>query len=118
LLHNQNYSYAIDYWSIGVIAFELVHKEVMFRANSEIEALIMIFRYKGTPQYDKILGIEDYTLVDENFKVKFPKFKPQPHPYARRLNVPTDLKLIIDGMTEVDPAKRLNCEEALDILNF
>jgi hypothetical protein len=34
--------------------------------------LIMIFRYKGTPQYDKILGIEDYTLVDENFKVKFP----------------------------------------------
>ncbi len=48
----------------------------MFQSSSEIDALFKIFSFKGTPRYDTILNIEDYQMIDKNFRVKFPKFKP------------------------------------------
>lgn len=44
----------------------------MFMGNSELDTLIMIFKHKGTPRYDSVLNIQDYTYIDHNFKTKFP----------------------------------------------
>lgn len=73
---NPYYSFAIDYWSLGVIAFELIYGKHMFPGTSEIDMLFKIFQRKGTPQYSEILYIEDYKYMDTNFQVKFPRFRP------------------------------------------
>lgn len=87
----------------------------MFQSTSEIDALFRIFAYKGTPRFDTLLHIEDYQMVDSNFKVKFPKFQPMlQHPMASRTTVPRDIQAVIDGMTCVNPRERMTCVQALE----
>ncbi len=67
-----------------------------------------------------MLHISDYTYIDSNFKVRFPKFRPNfllPPTKKPNLLVPEDLRRIIDGMTRVEPMKRMTCREAIKILD-
>ena len=91
LLRNTHYSFCVDYWSIGVIAFELVHGKAMFQGESEIDMILKIFQDKGTPVFDELLCIEDYEMVTEDFKVKFPQFKGSSKMMACTRSVPKDL---------------------------
>ena len=43
LLGNLNYSFAVDYWSLGIIAYEIVYLQHRFQGNSEIDMLFRIF---------------------------------------------------------------------------
>jgi serine/threonine protein kinase len=52
LLDNLKYSKEIDIWSVGVIIFEMLAQQQMFRGNSEIDMLFQIFNLKGTPEMD------------------------------------------------------------------
>lgn len=49
LLGNHNYTFAVDYWSLGIIAYELVYLTHRFQGTSEIDMLFKIFQQKGTP---------------------------------------------------------------------
>lgn len=49
ILNNLNYTPAIDYWSVGLIIFDMLIGESMFCGCSEIEMLFKIFNLKGTP---------------------------------------------------------------------
>lgn len=51
LLGNINYTFAIDYWSIGIIAFEMIYLTHWFMGTSEIDMLFKIFSKKGTPLF-------------------------------------------------------------------
>ena len=75
LLGSDYYSFSLDYWSLGIIAYELIYRKHRFRGNSEIDMLFKIFEQKGTPEFNEMLLIQDYTYVDAEFQVKFPKFK-------------------------------------------
>ena len=44
ILGNSNYTFAIDYWSIGIIAYELIYLEHRFPGTSEIDTLFKIFK--------------------------------------------------------------------------
>lgn len=82
----------------------------MYEGVSEIDTVIKIFQHQGTPQYDKFLNIEDYTHITQDFKVKFPKFKPKVMPQtSRKDKIPEDFLKIIAGMTCIDPLKRMTC---------
>jgi serine/threonine protein kinase len=51
LLSNRNYTYATDYWSVGVIAYEMIYLEHRYPGNCEIDMLFRIFKEKGTPSF-------------------------------------------------------------------
>jgi len=91
LLRDCHYTLAVDWWSVGVIAYELVHNEVMFQGESEIDMVMRIFKYKGTPEFDEMLGIEDYEMVTNTFRVRFPKFKGGVLETNSKRVVPSDL---------------------------
>ena len=78
ILGNSNYTFAIDYWSIGIIAYELIYLEHRFPGTSEIDTLFKIFKQKGTPDFTNALEFphpDDHEHVDSQFKVVFPKFQ-------------------------------------------
>ncbi|CDW88184.1 cyclin-dependent kinase 1 isoform 2 [Stylonychia lemnae] len=117
LLGNSFYSSAVDCWSLGIILHELIHKTPMYPGTCEIDTIIRIFRHQGTPQFDKILNIENYTYITKDFEIKFPKFESsKTFPNQRRDKVPENLLKIVSGMTTIDPMKRMSCQEALEIL--
>lgn len=49
LLGEENYSTAVDIFSVGVIMFELLLGEPAFVADTEIQMLLEIFRILGSP---------------------------------------------------------------------
>lgn len=61
LLSNHNYTYATDYWSIGIIAYEMIHLQHRFPGTSEIDMLFKIFEQKGTPSFPR----STYDQVDD-----------------------------------------------------
>lgn len=83
LLGNKNYNYALDYWSLGVIAYELVYMRNRFKGTSEIDMLFKIFEQIGTPEFDSMQHIQDYESIDGQFKVSFPKFPPKALPLTK-----------------------------------
>jgi serine/threonine protein kinase len=120
ILGKKYYSVAVDYWSIGIIAYELVYKEVPYLADTEIGYLIEIFKHLGTPNFSKILDIESYTYVVNDFKVRFPKFAGDEcaaQNFDPKKKVPKDIQAVIKGMLQVDPTKRMTCREAIQILS-
>jgi serine/threonine protein kinase len=51
LLGNKHYTQAVDYWSIGVVAYHLVYMDHPFKGTSEIDMLFKIFQTLGTPDF-------------------------------------------------------------------
>ena len=43
LFGNHNYTYAADYWSIGIMAYEMIYLQHRFPGTSEIDMLFKIF---------------------------------------------------------------------------
>ena len=82
LLGNLNYTFAVDYWSLGIIAYELLYLKHRFQGTSEIDMLFKIFKEKGTPEFIDVTHPmylsyrDDYTLANASFRVNFPRFKP------------------------------------------
>ena len=70
------YSFAIDIWSLGCILAEIMlgkyNKERrLFKANSEIENILEVFRLFGTPSKGHFLRKLPF------FNVEFPRFSSQ-----------------------------------------
>jgi serine/threonine protein kinase len=51
LLGNQKHTFAVDYWSLGMIAYELIYLTHRYQGTSEIDMLFKIFSDKGTPDF-------------------------------------------------------------------
>ena len=66
LLDNLCYNKAIDLWSAGVIIFEMLTGEYLFRATSEIELIIKILQLKGTPLSEAEAEAERLELAKTN----------------------------------------------------
>ena len=81
ILGNSNYTFAADYWSIGIIAYELIYLEHRFAGTSEIDTLFKIFQTKGTPDFKATSpdypDVNDLEHVSSQFKLVFPRF-PKP----------------------------------------
>ena len=134
ILDNLCYSPAIDLWSAGVIIYEMLTGEHMFRGNSEIDMIFKIFHLKGTPISDekvKIKKADKENLygsqpVISNFGkyphllkygAKFPQFKKKDLNLIPHLkNVNPIWHKIIDGLTNLDPLCRMSANRAIDLV--
>lgn len=67
LLGSRTYSPAIDMWSVGCIFAELVNREPLFRAESEIGLLHRVFEALGTPGEAAWAGVGQLAHYRSNF---------------------------------------------------
>jgi serine/threonine protein kinase len=74
LLGLQQYTSALDIWSVGCIFAELASRKPLFPGDSEIDAIYKIFRHLGTPTDDVWPGVTKLP----HFQAAFPAWKPRP----------------------------------------
>lgn len=64
----EQYSTAIDIWSLGCIMVELLTKKVLFQGTSELDQIDKIFKVMGSPTEDNWPGFRKLPNVQ---KVRF-----------------------------------------------
>jgi cell division cycle 2-like protein len=97
-------------WSVGCIFAELVLKEPLFQAKTEIELLGMIFQILGPPTDNSWPGFAALPLA-KSLSI------PSPHPHMFRQKFPYLTNAGLDLMMSLlayDPAVRLSAAEALE----
>ncbi|KAI0029611.1 Pkinase-domain-containing protein [Vararia minispora EC-137] len=109
LLGAKTYSTAVDIWSVGCIFAELLHKEPLFQAKSELELIDMIFKLLGPPTSNTWPGYNELPLAKTLAPrpLHAPQFR-QRFPYLSMAG----LDLLMSMLT-YDPEQRISAENAL-----
>lgn len=111
LLGTRCYSTGVDTWSVGCVFAEMMTGKALFQGESEIEQLMSIFRVLGTPTEASWPGVGQ--LRDFH---PFPQWHKTPlltaNPALAVCEAEGGLELL-EGLLELDPAKRWSAARAV-----
>jgi mitogen-activated protein kinase 7 len=111
MLSFQNYTKAIDIWSVGCIFAEMLGGKVLFPGRDYVHQLNLILNVLGNPSEDTVKRIgspraQDYIRSLPHMpKQQFSKI------YPKATDKAIDL---LEKLLDFDPAKRITVEEALE----
>src|SRR5262245_8188525 len=96
-------------WSVGCIFAELLLKEPLFQAKSEIELINMIFKLLGTPTS---ASWPEYSSLPLAKTINLPS--PQPPMWRQKFQYMTTAGIdLLSSLLCYDPDSRISAEEAL-----
>lgn len=103
---DENYSTAVDMWSLGCIFAEIMTKKPIFQGMNDFEQVEKITSVCGTPSQDIFGKLGKWNMFQ--FKQKL----------ENRIDeifceFPENCVKLLKGLLELDPNKRLTAEEAL-----
>lgn len=110
MLSFQNYTTAIDIWSVGCILAELLGGKPIFRGRDYVDQLNQILHYLGTPSEETLRRVgspraQDYIRsLPYKPRIPFKTLYPAANPMALDL---------LEKMLSFDPSRRITCDEAL-----
>jgi cyclin-dependent kinase-like len=112
LLGCTNYGVEVDVWALGAIMAELITGQPLFPGESEIDQLYIIQKMLGP------LSAEQMELFYKNPRFhgyKFPDMS-KPETLSKRFfgRVGKAGLNLLKGMLELEPSKRLTCQQCLD----
>ncbi|PHT83571.1 hypothetical protein T459_12014 [Capsicum annuum] len=118
LLGAEQYSIAIDMWSLGCIMAEMLSKEPLFNGKIEVDQIDKIFRILGTTNKTIWEGFSELPGVKVSF-VKYPynnlRKKFQNAISFMRLPVLSEAGLdLLNKLLTYDPKKRITIDDALN----
>ena len=104
-----SYTSAIDVWSVGCVAAELILGSPLFPGESGVDQLVEIIKVLGTPTREEIHAMNpNYT------EFKFPFIRPSPwHKVFGTKRPPAEALDLIAGLLVYDPTRRLGALQAL-----
>ena len=103
-----SYTVAIDVWSAGCVAAELLLGHPLFPGESGVDQLVEIIKVLGTPTREEVEAMNKaYT------EFKFPQIKPYPWGKIFRQRTPLDAIDLISKMLQYVPTNRVTAIEAL-----
>ena len=122
LLGHRQYTAAVDMWSLGCIAVEMVQNGPPFASNCAFAQLMRIFETVGTPSEKEWASVASLPY----FSIQFPKWSAPAEGAAQRL-LATEVKLrceskdplpstfldLVNRMLVLDPIKRITPQDAL-----
>ena len=104
LLGNQDYSIAIDMWSLGCVIAEMALGKPLFNGQSEIEMIFSILNQLGSESIDNSLKQSPF------FSDKFPKFKRKLH---ETLHNKIEVLRFVEPLLQLNPEKRPTARQML-----
>ncbi|EPT04228.1 hypothetical protein FOMPIDRAFT_1114076 [Fomitopsis schrenkii] len=109
LLGNTKYSTAVDMWSVGCIFAELMLKEPLFQAKSEMELLFMVFKLLGPPT---LHSWPEYQTLPLAKSITLPP--PQPPQLQQKFQYITAAGIdLMSRLLTYDPEMRISAVDAL-----
>ncbi|XP_073144790.1 cell division control protein 2 homolog D-like [Henckelia pumila] len=109
LLGATHYSPAVDIWSVACIFAELVTTQPLFAGDSELQQLLHIFRFLGTPNEEVWPGVSKLVNWHE-----YPQWSPQPLTSLMHDDLDEDGLNLLSEMLHYEPAKRISAKKALE----
>ncbi|CAM9383875.1 unnamed protein product [Ectocarpus sp. 12 AP-2014] len=97
-----DYTCAIDTWSLGCVAAELLLGEPLFPGDSGVDQLVEIIKVLGTPTREEIRAM-NYNYSE----FKFPQIKAHPWKGVFRSRTPPEALDVVSKMLAYDPLKRV-----------
>lgn len=95
LLGAKEYSWEIDMWAVGCIFAEMLCKEPLMKAQTELQMIDQIFKMLGTPNDDVWPGFSELPFV-KKMKFKVPSPLPSTRPPPAPTSVDDRRSVIID----------------------
>jgi len=112
LFGSRNYGTGVDMWAVGCILAELLLRVPLLAGDSDLDQLSKIFQAFGTPTLDSWPGVEK--LAD------YVQFKMFPGTPLSQIFTAAgeDLLLLLQELLSLNPLKRANCTQALQLPYF
>lgn len=107
----QNYTAAVDMWSVGCILAEMLLQQPLFPGSDYMNQLSLVIDIIGSPTLDEIDSIEPETtkrFVQQRLTGKPRKPMNELFPHA-----PKELIDLLDKILVFDPKKRISIDDAL-----
>ncbi|EFO23943.2 CMGC/CDK/CDC2 protein kinase [Loa loa] len=104
-----NYTMAVDIWSIGCIFAEMAMKTALFKGDSEIDQIFLIFSILSTPKKE----IESGVLKMPDSLRPYPIFNENILPKILADYMDEDGMKILQAMLTYDPKKRISAKKLL-----
>ena len=106
ILGKTNYGPGVDVWSVGAIMAEMINLCPVFQCETEIECLILIFRFLGTPTEGTWPGVTSLP----HFHMAFPSWPAQSARYVLEQPVSEAAAELFCCLLQLDPARRSSAE--------
>lgn len=110
MLSKQEYTHAVDIWSVGCTFAEMLNRRILFPGENYIQQVLVIISLRGNPDGETLKYITNQQALD------FVKQLPYREKVALDTvfkDAPPDALDLLDKMLDMNPNRRISAAEAL-----